>query len=114
MKNPLTVVIETRIGVVVVASWAALFVVLIFRAQADYTNLLANLHVTAPQIKGAGRIERERINHWIAERGLNPYGDPIDTVYAGGTPLFDEQTGMETDRYAYMQKSFPDKPWRQK
>jgi hypothetical protein len=26
----------------------------------------------------------------------NEFGDPADTLYAGGTPLFDERTGKST------------------
>ena len=34
----------------------------------------------------------------LAARHLNAYGDPPDTMYAGGTPLFDERTGVARDR----------------
>lgn len=39
---------------------------------------------------------------------LNPYGDPIDTVYAGGSPLFDEKTGAARDRIQYVLAKRPD------
>lgn len=32
-------------------------------------------------------------------------------MYMGGTPLFNEMTGESTDRYEYLVKKFPDKPW---
>lgn len=51
---------------------------------------------------------RARIDRWIQEKGMNPYGDPKDTVYAGGTPLFDERTGKTRDRYEYILERHPE------
>lgn len=51
---------------------------------------------------------RARIDRWIQEKGLNPYGDPKDTVYVGGTPLFDERTGRARDRYEYILERHPE------
>jgi hypothetical protein len=39
---------------------------------------------------------------------LNEYGDPKDTMYAGGTPLFNEMTGETVDRYEYILKQHPE------
>ncbi|MBI4084419.1 MAG: hypothetical protein HY431_00795 [Candidatus Levybacteria bacterium] len=55
--------------------------------------------------------EQKQIDAWIKENNLNSYGDPKDTVYAGGTPLFNESTGAYTDRYDYIAQQRPDKPW---
>lgn len=55
--------------------------------------------------------ERDFINAWIAANDLNQYGDPLDTVYMGGTPLFDETTGETTPRYEYLVANHPTKPW---
>jgi hypothetical protein len=44
----------------------------------------------------------------LSRRGLNPYGDPPDTMYAGGTPLFDEKTGRALDRTAYVYARHPE------
>lgn len=49
-----------------------------------------------------------KIDAWLAERNLNEYGDSQGTVYAGGTPLFNEATGQSTDRYSYLLQKFPD------
>lgn len=38
----------------------------------------------------------------LQAKGLNQFGDPPDTVYAGGTPLFDEKTGRSTPREQYV------------
>lgn len=55
--------------------------------------------------------EEMRIDRWIAELGLNEYGDPKDTMYAGGNPLFDESTGETADRVEYITRAHPDRPW---
>src|ERR1051325_543518 len=49
-----------------------------------------------------------RIDEWIARNGLNSYGDPPDTMYPGGTPLFDERTGVVKDRYQYILDRHPE------
>jgi hypothetical protein len=51
---------------------------------------------------------KSRIDRWIKEKRLNHYGDPMDTVYAGGTPLFDERTGRSRDRYEYILERHPE------
>lgn len=48
------------------------------------------------------------VDRWLAGRGLNPYGDPPDTAYAGGTPLFDERTGETKDRVDHVLGKHPD------
>jgi len=65
--------------------------------------------------EGKGGIsfeEQQSIEAWIIEIDLNQYGDPKDTVYTGGTPLFDERTGERVDRYEYVLRKHPDRPWR--
>ena len=44
----------------------------------------------------------------LAARKLNEFGDPDGTVYAGGTPLFDEKSGARTDRAKYIFARHPD------
>ena len=51
---------------------------------------------------------RTRIDRWIKEKGRNPYGDSKDTMYAGGTPLFDERTGRKRDKYEYILERHPE------
>jgi hypothetical protein len=51
------------------------------------------------------------IDNWLKENNLNFYGDPFDTVYTGGTPLFDESTGTSISRFSYLMEKFPDQPW---
>jgi hypothetical protein len=57
--------------------------------------------------------EKARIDAWIKANNLNEFGDPQDTVYAGGSPLFDEATGEMTDRYVYILHHHPDQPWNE-
>src|SRR5690349_10608287 len=48
------------------------------------------------------------VDVWLTQRDLNQYGDPVGTVYAGGTPLFDEKTGRTTDRIQYVVRKHPE------
>lgn len=54
--------------------------------------------------------EREEacVDRWLSERRLDRFGHPEGTMYAGGTPLFDERTGEETDRLDYVYKKHPE------
>lgn len=54
---------------------------------------------------------KRQINYWIHKNGLNSYGDAKNTMYLGGTPLFDEKTGRTIDRYAFILKKHPELPW---
>jgi hypothetical protein len=51
---------------------------------------------------------KQRIDRWIKEKGRNEYGDPKDTMYMGGTPLFNEATGRRKDRYEYILERHPE------
>jgi len=51
---------------------------------------------------------RRRIDEWLSENGLNEFGDPPDTVYMGGTPLFNETTGESIDKYQYILNKHPE------
>lgn len=46
--------------------------------------------------------QKKWIDDMIKKKGLNEFGDPKGTMYAGGTPLFDERTGRVRDRYDYI------------
>lgn len=58
--------------------------------------------------------ERMQIDRWLKANSdsLNQYGDRIDMMYTGGTPLFNESTGERIDKYQYIVRNHPDKPWR--
>jgi hypothetical protein len=51
---------------------------------------------------------KQRIDRWIRDKNLNPYGDSKDTMYAGGSPLFNEATGQAQDRYEYILSRHPE------
>ena len=52
--------------------------------------------------------QKELINKWLEDNGFNRYGDPLDTMYTGGTPLFNEITGASIDRFQYILDNHPD------
>ncbi len=52
--------------------------------------------------------QKKWIDDMIKKMGLNEYADPKGTMYAGGTPLFNEATGAKTDRYTYIIRKRPD------
>ena len=51
---------------------------------------------------------KRQIDAWIEANNYNEYGDALDTVYAGGTPLFNESTGASIDRYQYLLNKHPE------
>lgn len=46
--------------------------------------------------------QEECVNRWLQAHGLDGFGSPQGTVYMGGTPLFDEATGKNTTRQAFL------------
>lgn len=52
--------------------------------------------------------QKKWLDEMIKKKGLNEFGDPKDTMYAGGTPLFNEMTGKRRDRYDYIVSKHPD------
>jgi len=60
-----------------------------------------------------GHTVTDRINEWLSTHSatLNGFGDPLDTGYTGGSPLFDEITGTSLDRDEYILKQNPHQPW---
>jgi hypothetical protein len=48
------------------------------------------------------------VDKWLAAHGLDTYGHPEGTMYAGGTPLFDERTGETRDRLDYVYARQPE------
>jgi hypothetical protein len=60
------------------------------------------------QGQSLSKEQKESIDKWLELNGFNRYGDPKDTFYAGGTPLFDEKSGQTIERYEYIMKKHPD------
>jgi hypothetical protein len=42
------------------------------------------------------------VDGWLKSHNLDRYGSPSGTMYAGGTPLFDERTGENRDRMEFV------------
>jgi len=49
----------------------------------------------------------ECLDRWLAEQKLDAFGSPQGTVYAGGTPLFDEATSTLRSRWDYVVSRHP-------
>jgi hypothetical protein len=62
---------------------------------------------SAASAKPSREAEEACVDRWLAARGLDRYGGQAGTMYAGGTPLFDERTGERRDRLAYVYKQHP-------
>jgi hypothetical protein len=63
-----------------------------------------------PQVQQAQQIDPVEacVEAFLTERGLDRYGNPADTMYMGGTPLFDERTGESKDRLQYIFERHPE------
>lgn len=75
------------------------------------SNALAVTVALSGDKKTISAEEKRKIEKWIAEENLNEYGDPKNTVYSGGTPLFNEETGERIDKFQYIVAKHPDRPW---
>ena len=52
---------------------------------------------------------KKRIDAWIKAENRNEFGDKQGTVYAGGSPLFNEfAPGPAKDRYEYILERHPE------
>jgi hypothetical protein len=66
------------------------------------------INLGLPQIyPGFNDFVPPAIDKYLAEQGLNRYGDPMNAVYLGGTPLFNGGTGERTSRLDYILKKHP-------
>ncbi|NTX16538.1 hypothetical protein HUA74_25410 [Myxococcus sp. CA051A] len=82
------------------------------KATADSGTLASGTPdaATPPQrtLKETGTPEAHRaalescVDRWLKKHKLDEYGNAEGTMYAGGTPLFDERTGESTDRLTYV------------
>lgn len=52
--------------------------------------------------------QKDKIDKFLEDNNLNRYGDAIGTMYAGGTPLFDEIKNESIDRFDYIQNKHPE------
>jgi len=84
----------------------------VWRAWKNTINEIdaASININIPRI--ISTKEKLQIQNWISKNNLNQYGDPQNTIYAGGSPLFDESTGQTIDLYSYILGKHPDRPWK--
>lgn len=75
------------------------------RAQDRTLNFMGD--TSESFIKDLTDKEKAAVEEWLAKNKLNQFGDKKDTVYTGGTPLFNEQSGETLNRYEYLFKKFP-------
>lgn len=64
-----------------------------------------------PNVSILSAQEKQQIDAWITTNNLNAYGDLKDTAYPGGTPLFNEATGVTIDKYTYIAEKHLNQPW---
>lgn len=62
----------------------------------------------APQALAVRESIEACVDRWLAEHKLDRYGHPEGTMYAGGTPLFNEATGESRDRLDYVYERQPE------
>jgi hypothetical protein len=63
---------------------------------------------TPAQDEGARAAREACVDRWLKEHKLDRYGHPEGTMFAGGSPLFNEATGETKDRLEYVFARQPD------
>lgn len=64
---------------------------------------------TSANLSEAERKAQEScLDQWLKSQKLDRYGNPEGTMYAGGTPLFDERTGETRDRLDFVYSNKPE------
>ena len=75
------------------------------RPQAAAERAPAPASSAAP---GLDAKQTECVENWLKGHGLDDFGNPQGTMYAGGTPTFDEATGRTLDRWSLVVKNRPE------
>ncbi len=52
--------------------------------------------------------QKKEIDTWLTKNNFNRYGDSVDMMYTGGTPLFNETTGESIERFQYILLKHPE------
>jgi len=102
-------------AIIIVLAAMVVAMIVAFWPQEDLPeDNLTPMHIRllhqAKEVVG-GISEKAKIEKWIVDNKLNQYGDPADTLYAGGTPLYDETTREMTNKYDYIKNNHPNNPW---
>ncbi|KAJ0399555.1 hypothetical protein P43SY_006101 [Pythium insidiosum] len=74
-------------------------------------SMAANEAIALEAREAISEEEKAQILQWIKDKGLNEFGDSKSTMYTGGTPLFNETSGQSVDRFEYIIKHHPGRPW---
>jgi hypothetical protein len=73
----------------------------------DPTERAAPAPVAASRIR-IDASQTDCVEKWLKGHGLDDYGNSKGTMYAGGTPTFDEATGRSVDRWTLVAKNRPE------
>ena len=66
-------------------------------------TLTAPTDAGGPKGQGGDRAAVEAcLDRWLQEHKMDTFGHPEGTMYAGGSPLFNEATGESRDRLEYV------------
>jgi len=104
--------IERKMAVVLGLIILFLIIGFVILKQAPKESIQEPAEQTKEEGSAISLEEKQLIDAWIRENDLNQFGDVKDTVYIGGTPLFDEATSQSIDRYEYILKGHSDRPWK--
>ncbi len=64
---------------------------------------------TAAPLSDAERQAQENcLDKWLMAKKMDRYGHPEGTMYAGGSPIFNERTGESRDRLEYVYERLPE------
>jgi hypothetical protein len=64
---------------------------------------------SGPKAQGGDKAAVEAcVDRWLQEHKLDSYGNAEGTMYAGGTPLFNEATGESRDRLEFVFERQPE------
>ena len=74
-------------------------------------TVATSLAVQCGAVEKEVSFETALIKSWIAKDNRNLYGDEINEVYTGGSPLFDENTGTLRGRDDYVVSRHSTRPW---
>jgi hypothetical protein len=107
-KTSQTRVVAIAILVGILVAGSSMYLAHTQTSQAPATPTMTPTPIVSP----VSAQERQQIDLWIKKNDLNEYGDPKDTMYPGGTPLFNEATGQTMDKYVYIFHHHSDKPWQ--
>lgn len=65
-------------------------------------NYLERSRISAVIAVKLSSDDKQKIDQWVVKKDRNTYGDGKYTFYAGGSPLYNDTTGLEIDRYEYI------------